>query len=306
MNKDCKFIFEAYSAKKKIVTEAPIYADDLGYTGDIENAPGGGYGIGKAATKEGKSKTEIGNRILELVRTKLFKPAAHTVDGKEYQLYYPGSKMKFRTELEALIKKNLNLTGTEARYTARIVDNLLNVLRVDVEGGAAANPAQVKKAVAAGVMDKPISSAEPAGPEAASDVTPADPAPNSFVKTFTKFIPEYARIFAELPDEVTVTPGEDFYDSAEFKQEVVDAITKVYDENKAKDKEYLTDFIDSVKYKNGYIPSAEAKQKEGEGTGEAPTVDEYPEDDTATGELRSMGAIDGRRGYDAGGFSYGD
>jgi len=305
MNKDCKYIFEAYTSRKKIVSEAPIYADDLGYTGDIEKAPGGGYGIGKAAAREGKSKTEIGNKILELVRTKLFKPAAHTVDGKEYQLYYPGSKMKFRAELEALIKKELNLGGTEARYTARVVDNLLNVLRVDVEGGAAANPSQVKKAVAAGVEGKSIASGEPAGPEAVP-ATPAAPAPNSFVKTFAKFIPEYARIFAELPDEVTINHGEDFYDSKEFKQEVVDAITKVYDENKAKDKEYVTDFIDSVKYKNGYIPSAEAKEKEGEGTGEAPIVDEYPEDDDVTGELRSMGAIGGRRGYDAGGFSYGD
>jgi hypothetical protein len=305
MNKDCKFIFEAYKAKNNIVTEAPIYADDLGYTGDIEKSPGGGYGIGKAASKEGVSKTEVANRILQLVKTKLFKPALHTIEGKEYQLYYPGSKMRFRAELESLIKKELKLSGTEARYTARVVDNLLNVLRVDVEGGTAANPSQVKKAVIAGVQGQPVASGEPASSEVIPAI-PAAPAAKTYVKNFTRFIPEYAKIFAELPDEISISGEGDFYDSEELKQEVLDAITKVYNETKAKDKEYITDFIDSVKYKNGYIPSAEAKAKEGEGTGEAPIVDEYPEDDTATGELRSMGAIGGRRGYDAGGFSYGD
>jgi len=302
MNKDCKLIYEAYASKKKVVSEAPIYADELGYTGDIEKAPGGGYGIGKAATREGLSKTEIANRILQLVKTKLFKPASHTVEGKEYQLYYPGSKMKFRTELENLIQKELKLGGTEAKYTARIVDNLLNVLRVDVEGGAAANPVQVKKAVVAGAQGQSISSAEPAGLQAPTTA----PQANTYVKAFAKFIPEFAKIYAELPDEVTIEQGEDFYDSNEFKQEVIDAITKVYDGNRAKDKEYVFDFIDSVKYKNGYIPSAEAKAKEGEGTGEAPNIDEYPEDDDVTGELRSMGAIGGRRGFDPGGFSYND
>jgi hypothetical protein len=302
MNKDCKFIYEAYASKRKIVSEAPIYADELGFTGDIEKAPGGGYGIGKVAAREGLSKTEIANKILQLVKTKLFKPASHTVEGKEYQLYYPGSKMKFRTELENLIKKELKLGGTEAKYTARIVDNLLNVLRIDVEGGAAANPIQVKKAVVAGAQGQSISSAELAGPKAA----PVAAAANTYVKAFAKFIPEFAKIYAELPDEVTIEPGEDFYDSKEFKQEVVDVITKVYDENRAKDKEYVIDFIDSVKYKNGYVPSSEAKAKEGEGTGEQPTIDEYPEDDDVTSELRSMGAIGSRRGYDPGGFSFND
>jgi len=299
MNKDCKLIFEAYFTKKQVVSEAPIYgSEDLGYTSDFEKAPGGGYGIGKIAQKEGKSKTEVANRVLQAIKTKLLKPGSHVVDGKEYQLYYPGSKMKFRTELENLIKKELGLGGTEAKYTARIVDNLLNVVRVDTEGGTVASPVQVKKAVDAGVNNKPVAAA--AGPLEA-------PVENkSFVKTFAKFIPEYAKIFAELPDEVTPSDGSDVYDSKEFRDEVEQAITQVYDSAKARDREYVQDFIDSVKFKSGYIPHAEAKSKEGEGTGEAPTVDEYPEDDDVTGELRGMGELPSRRGYDSGGFSYGD
>jgi len=300
MNKDTKYIFEAYLAKKQVISEAPIYADDLGYTGDIEKAPGKGYGIGKTAAKEGKSKTEIANRLLQVIQTKLFKPAIHTIDGKEYKLYYPGSKMKFRTDLENLIKNELKLGGTEAKYTARVVDNLLNVLRVDVEGGAAASPAQVKQAVTAGVEGKAVVAP---GTPGTAPATPA-PAANSFVKNDVRFIKEWMPIFSELPDEITVAKG-DLYDSPELKKEVVDAITRAYDEKMANDKEMVQDFIDSLKYKNGYTAASE-KAKEGEGTGEVETVEEYPEDDDVTGELRSMGAIGGRRGYDAGGFSYGD
>jgi len=300
MNKDTKLIFEAYLTKKtEVLKEAPIYADELGYTGDIEKAPGKGYGIGKTAAKEGKTKAEIANRLLQAIQTKLFKPAIHTIDGKEYKLYYPGSKMKFRTDLENLIKSELKLGGTEAKYTARIVDNLLNVLRVDVEGGAAASPAQVKQAVTAGVDGKQV--VAPGAPST-SPATPT-PAANSFVKNDVRFIKEWMPIFNELPDEITVAKG-DLYDSPELRKEVEDAVTRAYDEKMAGDREMIQDFIDSLKFKNSYSPAAE--KKEGEGTGEVETVEEYPEDDDVTGELRSMGAIGGRRGFDPGGFSYGD
>lgn len=289
MNKDTKFIFEAY-LNKKVVLEAPIYADDLGYTGDIEKAPGKGYGIGKAAARENKSKTEIANQLLSVIKTKLFKPEAHTVDGKEYQLYYPGSKMKFRAELENLIKNELKLGATEARYTARVVDNLLNVLRVDVEGGAVANPVQVKQAVNAGVEGKSTDA------QAATSV--ATSAAPSSEKTFVKnsevrFIKEWQPIFVELPDEITVSKG-DLYDSPELRNEVIEAITRAFDATKAKDKELVTDFIDSLKYKNSYISAEEAKQKEGEGTGEEPTIEDYPEEDEPTSIARELGYKGGR------------
>lgn len=299
MNKDATLIFEAYlNRKAKMLKEAPIYADDLGYTGDIENAPGKGYGIGTAAAKEGKSKTEIANTLLQAIQTKLFKPAIHTIDGKEYKLYYPGSKMKFRTDLENLIKNELKLGSTVAKYTARIVDNLLNVLRVDVEGGTAASPTQVKQAVTAGVEGKQV-----VAPGTPSTAPAAPTTSNNFVKNDVRFIKEWMPIFNELPDEITVSKG-DIYDSPELRKEVEDAITRAYDEKMAKDSEMVQDFIDSLKFKNSYSPASE--KKEGEGTGEVETVEEYPEDDDVTGTLRDMGAIGGRRGFDPGGFSYGD
>jgi hypothetical protein len=301
MNKDSKLIFEAYLTKKPVLNEAPIYGPgDLDYTSDIESAPGGGYGVGTAAAKEGKTKTEIANRILNAVKTKLFKPAAHTIDGKEYQLYYPGSKMKFRTELENLIKNELKIGGTAAKYTARVIDNLLNVLRVDVEGGAAASPVQVKKAIDTGVQDKPITgdgSAQPAAPQATA---------NAFVKNpMVRFIKEFMPIFVELPDEITISGKKDFYESDELQNEVKEAITRAYDETKAKDKELINDFIDSLKHKNSYTPQSEAKQQEGEGTGEEPTIDEYPEgDDVYTAAKQEFGLR--QAPVDKGNFSYGD
>lgn len=302
MNKDCKYIFEAYLTKKPIINEAPIYSmGDIGYSGDFESAPGKGYGIGQVAAKEGKPMAEIANRLLQAIKTKLFKPAKHVVDGKEYDLYYPGSKMKFRTELENLIKNELKIGGTQAKYTARIVDNLLNVVRVDAEGGTAASPKQVKQAVDAGVQGKAV--VAPGTPSTAP-ATPAAAPANTFVKNpNVRFIKEWMPIFVELPDEITIEKG-DIYDSPELRNEVVEAITRAYDQKMASDKEVVQDFIDSLKFKSSYTPASE--KKEGEGTGEVETVDEYPEDDDVTGELRSMGAIGGRRGFDPGGFSYGD
>ena len=301
MNNDCNLIFEAYLSKKQVLNEAPIYGPgDLNYTADIETTPGGGYGVGTAAAKEGKTKTEIANRILNAVKTKLFKPAMHTIDGKEYQLYYPGSKMKFRIELEKLIKNELKIGGTAAKYTARVIDNLLNVLRVDVEGGAAASPVQVKQAIDTAVQDKPVSDASATPP------APAQAVANVFVKDpVVRFIKEFMLIFVELPDEITIAGDKEFYESDELRNEVVEAITRAYDDAKAKDKELVNDFIDSLKHKNSYTPQAEVKQQEGEGTGEAPTVDEYPEgDDVYTAAQQEFGLK--QTPVDKGNFSYGD
>lgn len=303
MNKDCKLIFEAYNTKKQVLNEAPIYgAGDIGYSGDFETAPGKGYGIGQVAAKEGKPMADVANRLLAAIKTKLFKPAKHLIDGKEYDLYYPGSKMKFRTELENLIKNELQIGGTQAKYTARIVDNLLNVVRIDAEGGTAAAPNQVKQAVNAGVQGKKVIA--PGTPSTAPAQTEPVAKANTFVKNSNvRFIKEWMPIFVELPDEITVEDG-DIYDSPELKREVVEAITRAYDQKMASDKEVVQDFIDSLKFKNSYIPSSEVP--EGEGSGEVETVEEYPEDDDVTGELRSMGAIGGRKGFDPGGFSFGD
>jgi hypothetical protein len=283
-----------------VLSEAPIYGmGDMGYTGDIEKAPGGGYGVGKAAAREGKTKADIANNLLAAIKSKLFKPSSNVVDGKEYQLFYPGSKMKFRTDLENLIKTELKLGGTEAKYTARVIDNLLNVVRVDAEGGVNTTPVKVKQAVDAGMKNQAVTGAEhPAG-------SPLDVAKtsNTYVKNpATRFIREFMPIFVELPDEIKIEKG-DVYESPELENEVIEATRRAYDDTKAKDKEFVKDFIDSLKYKNSFTPASEAK--EGEGTGEAPMVDEYPEgDDVYTAAKQEFGLR--QQPVDKGNFSYGD
>jgi hypothetical protein len=300
MNNDCSLIFEAYLKNKRVLSEAPIYGmGDMGYTGDIEKAPGGGYGVGKAAAREGKTKADIANNLLAAIKSKLFKPSSNVVDGKEYQLFYPGSKMKFRTDLENLIKTELKLGGTEAKYTARVIDNLLNVVRVDAEGGVNTTPVKVKQAVDAGMKNQTVTGAEhPAG-------SPLDVAKtsNTYVKNpATRFIREFMPIFVELPDEIKIEKG-DVYESPELENEVIEATRRAYDDTKAKDKEFVKDFIDSLKYKNSFTPASEAK--EGEGTGEAPMVDEYPEgDDVYTAAKQEFGLR--QQPVDKGNFSYGD
>jgi hypothetical protein len=300
MNNDCSLIFEAYLKNKKVLSEAPIYGmGDMGYTGDIEKAPGGGYGVGKAAAREGKTKADIANNLLAAIKSKLFKPSSNVVDGKEYQLFYPGSKMKFRTDLENLIKTELKLGGTEAKYTARVIDNLLNVVRVDAEGGVNTTPVKVKQAVDAGMKNQTVTGTEhPAG-------SPLDAAKtsNTYVKNpATRFIREFMPIFVELPDEIKIEKG-DVYESPELENEVIEATRRAYDDTKAKDKEFVKDFIDSLKYKNSFTPASEAK--EGEGTGEAPMVDEYPEgDDVYTAAKQEFGLR--QQPVDKGNFSYGD
>jgi hypothetical protein len=300
MNNDCSLIFEAYLKNKRVLSEAPIYGmGDMGYTGDIEKAPGGGYGVGKAAAREGKTKADIANNLLAAIKSKLFKPSSNVVDGKEYQLFYPGSKMKFRTDLENLIKTELKLGGTEAKYTARVIDNLLNVVRVDAEGGVNTTPVKVKQAVDAGMKNQAVTGAEhPAG-------SPLDVAKtsNTYVKNpATRFIREFMPIFVELPDEIKIEKG-DVYESPELENEVIEATRRAYDDTKAKDKEFVKDFIDSLKYKNSFTPASEAK--EGEGTGEAPMVDEYPEgDDVYTAAKQEFGLR--QQPVDKGNFSYGD
>jgi hypothetical protein len=300
MNNDCNLIFEAYLKKKTVLSEAPIYGmGDMQYTGDIEKTPGGGYGVGKAAAREGKTKADIANALLATIKTKLFKPSSHMVDGIEYQLFYPGSKMKFRTDLENLIKTELKLGGTEAKYTARVIDNLLNVVRVDAEGGVNTTPVKVKQAVVAGMNNQAVT-----GSEAPAN-SPMDAAAqsNKYVKNpLTKFIREFMPIFVELPDEITIEKG-DVYESPELENEVVEATRRAYDDAKAKDKELVRDFIDSLKFKNSYTPASESK--EGEGTGEAPIVDEYPEgDDVYTAAKQEFGLR--QQPVDKGNFSYGD
>ena len=188
-SKDSKLIFEAY-AKKQLISEIPVFGPgDLGFSSDPRKSAGGGYGFKDLSDEQVSG-------LINTIKTKLFKPASHTVDGVEYQLYYPGSKDKFRAELIDLVKNELKLGKTQAGYTARIADNLLNVIRTDSEGGNATSPAAVKKAVEAGVKNKEISK---------SDVPGTIETEKIFTRTGTPNFGKYDKLSPRVYDELSDT-----------------------------------------------------------------------------------------------------
>jgi len=284
MNKDSKLIFEAY--KQNIINEAPpaYSAGDLSYTGDVENAPGGGYGIGKKAAKEGKSKTEIANDLIKKIQTALFKSEPHTVDGIEYTLYYPGNEMKLKNDLVNIVQKELGLGKTEATYTARIIKNLSNiVVKDEATGGTVSRPEVIKKAVADGMQGKESTPAAPVKTETVYEIDKSVKIPNAGIRS----------IVISLPDEDVP--------EKEILGVLKSAISEYNDKpgiDPIKIKSY--DLLDQLK-EAGVIKEKQVERQaaEGEGSGEVETMDEYPEADDVGSVARELGFTSRGRGGDS-------
>lgn len=137
MNHDSKLIFEAYQAK--LISEAPVSgleSDILPNPEKINDKPS--YGIGKAAGEAG-SKEDVLKKLVNTIIVDVFTKKEHEVGESKYDLYFPGTPEEFRKAIADVVKKVLEESGTkvsttDARYTARVIDNLLNVSRQDVEG----------------------------------------------------------------------------------------------------------------------------------------------------------------------------
>jgi len=290
MDKDAKLIFEAYQQHRIINEAPPSYASgDLAYTGDIESAPGGGYGIGKKAAKEGKSKAEIANNILKKIQATLFKPEPHTVDGVEYTLYYPGNEMKLRNDLIALVQQELGSGKTEATYTARIIKNLSNIITKDgATGGTVARPEVIKRAVAAGLENKEVSS---------TSTMPSAPAPTETVYEIDKSVKLSDRAIKSLVNNL---PDEDVPEKEILS--VLKAAISEYNDQPGIDplKIKSFDLLDSLK-EAGILKEKQVEKQaaEGEGSGEVETVDEYPEADDVGSVARELGFTGRGRGGDA-------
>ena len=291
MNNDSKLIFEAYAAKKKMLNEAPpsYAAGDLNISDDkLKSAPGGGYGLKKAAAKTGKSMKEIADALVKKIQSTLFKPEEHKVDGIEYNLYYPGNEMKLRNDLQNLVQSELGLGKTDAAYTARIVKNMLNiVVRDEATGGVATRQDKVASAVKDAV-------AKPAKMETVYEIEKSVKIGDKNMRALVLSLPdedvpekEILGILKAAIVEYNDKPGLAKQDTIKVRPlELVDKLTEL-----------------------GVLKTKQIEQapKEGEGTGEVATPDdEYPEGDDASSELRFMGAIGRGMGYDPGSFSYGN
>ena len=185
----------------------------------------------------------------------------------------------------------LKIPGSDALkgYTARVIANLGEFYR-DYAKGEKGVIAPVKGVVK---VKKAVVSAEPSIGGAAVEPTEA-----TYVRSNVKFIPDFQKVFAELPDEITVPSKSEFYSSKELDTAVRDAIMQAYDVKTSRDNEFVTDFIESMKFKNAFVKTDALKQKEGEGSGEVTTID-ADESDDPTDILRDLGTWDRARGFDA-------
>lgn len=270
MNHDSKLIFEAYLKKQMLNEAPPSYAIgdlDIPET-KLQTAPGGGYGLKKAATKTGKSMKEVTDELVKKIQLQLFKPETHTVDGIEYNLFYPGSEMKLRNDLQSLVQKELSLGKTEAGYTARIMRNMLNIVVKDENtGGVAVQADKVAPAVKAAVT-------KPAKVETVYEVDKSVKMSDKPLRSILNALPDEdvheREILSTIKDaikEYNDTPGLD--KSAIIKIKPMEAFDKLVEAGALKTQQ------------------KEVQAKEGEGTGEVETVDEIPDGDEVTSAARS-------------------
>jgi LysM repeat protein len=282
MDNDSKFIFEAYS---KHLDEMAKYAvDKLKFKSDPRQGAGGGYGL------KGLPDEKI-DSLINSIETKLFKPVTHTSNGMEYKLFYPGSKDKFKVELINLIKDELKIGSTVAGYTARIVNNLLDVIDIDEHGNAVAQPKEVEKAVEDGAKSAP--EAKPVKTETVYEIDKSVAIENKKLKALVFGLPdedinekEILGVLKNAIKEYNETPG-------------------LPKDQQLKIKSY--DLIDILKQAGVLKEKQVEKQSaEGEGSGEVDTIEDYPETDDAGTVARELGMIGRDRGVDAGGFSFGD
>jgi hypothetical protein len=132
------------------LTEAPVYAKPEEFVGNlrsgIEQAAGGGYGIGKLAAALNISKETAVDLIGQQIYDEVFP------DGKNDA----NNDMAYRASIARAVKNVINIVGREknieikglgdavAGYTARVIDQLT---KADTQYGSQASPEEIKNVV---------------------------------------------------------------------------------------------------------------------------------------------------------------
>jgi len=287
MDRDNKLIFEAYQH----ITEAPV---EMG--GDIDVSPvtsktlpgqGKGYGAGaisKIAAATGKPETEIAKEMAQTILD--YTKERKVVDGKEVY-FFPGDPKTFINELTPIFKDKFNIPTSMAGFTVNyILIYLLNAKKIS--GGLKMDAEKVK-------AQKQAKATEP-----------------KTVKTETVYEIDKAAKVADkkIKAIVLALPDEDIPEH-EVLSAVKTAISE-YNEAPGRDKaDQLKirsfDLLDQLVAAGVMVPKKkEIETKEGEGTGEVETIEDFPEGDDVSSVARELGMVGRGRGFDPGGFSFND
>lgn len=293
MDLDSKLIFEAYNKHNaKILTEAPI---DM--AGDITTEPitqktlpgqGKAYGAGAitriaAATK--KSEEEIGTEMAKeiLAHAKERK----VVDGKEVY-HFSGDPKTFINELVPVFKDKFGIPASQAGYTINyILMYLLNAKKTT--GGLKMDATKVKAARAA------KAAAAPTAPKAISGDTELE-----------------IHKDVAIPDKKTKQLVFSLFDEPATAKEWIAEIKLKKDQyNSENEDDKITELAPDLLSQfisDGILKPSKAAQaeKEGEGSGEVETIEDFPETDDVGSVARELGYVGRGRGVDPGSFSFND
>lgn len=292
MDRDSKLIFEAYQSRT-LISEAP----PVEMSGDINVEPvtkktlpgqGKGYGAGaiaKIAASTNKSEEDVGKEMAQTILD--YTKEKKIIDGKEVY-FFPGDPKTFINELTPIFKDKFNIPASMAGFTVNyILIYLLNAKKT--AGGLKMDASKVKAAKAA-------KAAEPKA-----------------VKTETVYeIDKSARVAdKKLRSIILALPDEDVPEK-EILGVLKDAIRE-YNEapGRSRDDQIKTksfDLLDQLVAAKVLVTKQKevTDEKEGEGTGEIETIEDFPEDDDAGSTARELGMVGRGRGFDPGGFSFND
>ena len=186
MNRDNYRIFESYTKKGTVLTEAPIYAS----SGDIDikkvkTHSKQGYAIGDHARKTNTDVDQLTQNIVDQVKSSVFLNKQSVVKGKKYDLFFPGTMDQFRDRLTSIVGQTLKPQMTRAsdwKYSARIIANdVIQAIYADgedvptgtVTNSAAIDNIEVKNDIAKAVTNA-VSGATPEAPAETPAETPAE------------------------------------------------------------------------------------------------------------------------------------
>lgn len=293
MDLDSKMIFEAYQQQNaKILTEAPI---DM--AGDITTEPitqktlpgqGKAYGAGaisKIAAATNKSEEEIGTEMAKEILSHA--KERKIVDGKEVY-HFSGDPKTFINELVPVFKNKFGIPASQAGYTINyIMMYLLNAKKT--AGGLKMDASKVKAARAA------KATSAPAAPTSISGNTELEI--HKDVAVGDKKIKQL--VFSLFDEPATAKEW-----IAEIKLKK-DQYNNEHEDDKISD--LAPDILSSLITSGVLKPSKAAQaEKEGEGSGEVETIEDFPETDDVGTVARELGYSSRGRGFDPGGFSFND